>query len=617
MGLLDFTTKVLTEYKADISDHKAKIKDLTGAQKELAKQELAASEARNKQIEDQIKGLAKVGVAVGAAVAAVKIGQAGFEEWSKYQTLSARTSTESLDKLKEASGGLRTEMDLLSFSAKTQHGIFALTTEQQETALKAMRALEKQGFDSEQVFNKVTDALVKLEVDGLKDFGIAVDQGVTKGGTFKNLMSALSGEVAKAGGELGREGDDVRRLGVQWDDALSKLKRAIGEVVVALGPLLSVIGDIGSALADVVGGIESWLKDQQARSDIQLRNQTKAIAAFNTPGGLTRATGNIGQDIVSGRQATLADVLPAGGAVFTQTDLYNAINIARGLGAAAGQRAILAGIGDSIRNARKGRKGGGGAGSKYSGIVAPDYSARDSPFIVEDAGLGGMVDTAGLSAFGDSAFGETIGFQDLINARGAELAKSTASGSSGKDGDKMLGKIFGPLSEFNAYSAGFDMLRGSVEAAFSAWITGSDSALGASRKFLAGYLNNMSTLLFSESVKELAYGIAYSFIPMRAAEAPGHFAAAAKFAAASVAIGGLSAALGGGGAGGSGASTGAAAPVGSASSGASSGASSRPITVILGDETGEESPRRRQNRAAAALERARRVTSADDGVIYG
>lgn len=614
MGLLDFTSKVLTEYKADISDHKAKIKQLTGAQKELAKAELEAAEARNKQLEDQKQGLGRIAIAAGAAFAAIKVGQSGLQEYIKYSDLAAQTNTATLDRLKAASGGLRSEMDLLSFSAKTQHASFKLTTDQQEIALKAMRALSKQGFDSTEVFDKVTQSLVTLQGDGLKEFGIQVDQGKTKAETFANIMKALSGEVAKAGGNLNAQSDDAKRLGVEWDDALSKLKRAIGQIVTALGPLISgiarLVGGIGSLVStwlDAIdpssGRISLGSALGLTATDISLRHQD---ATSLSSGAMAAESA-----YQSGTRTDAYEIDPRVAGRYAQASLVRWTKITAAL-----KKAKAEAYGEAV-----GVRSAGGRGYRpgdFSNGFASDGLATPGAFdlgIGSGINVGGTFDTS-LGAGILDTYGAPGALQGLINDKGSAMAKDRAAASDARK--SKLEAIFGPLSDFNAYAAGFDLLKGSVESAFGAWVDGSKSAAEAAKAFAGSTLKTIAMTLLAESIKNTAYGAAALFNPVTAAEAPGYFAAAAKYAGAAVLVGGLARQLGGGGASGSttaGAGGGAAPSLVSTS--AQSGAPQRPIVQILGDEFAEDSPRRRQQRAARAFEQARRATSDDGGIIYG
>jgi hypothetical protein len=74
MGLGELSQKVVTYYRADTSDHKAKIRELSGEQKKLAQQQLADLEKQNKSVQTHIGSIGKLAAtfgAVGAAIAAV------------------------------------------------------------------------------------------------------------------------------------------------------------------------------------------------------------------------------------------------------------------------------------------------------------------------------------------------------------------------------------------------------------------------------------------------------------------------------------------------------------------------------------------------------------------
>jgi len=70
MGLGEISTKVLVEYKADISDLKAKVKELGGHEKALGEARLKAAEAANKGIENQIKTIGRISTGLQFANAA-------------------------------------------------------------------------------------------------------------------------------------------------------------------------------------------------------------------------------------------------------------------------------------------------------------------------------------------------------------------------------------------------------------------------------------------------------------------------------------------------------------------------------------------------------------------
>ena len=124
MGLMDTVSKILLEIKADTSQAKAAIKELSGVQKQAAKDELAAIESSNKGYDGYIDRIGKIGLAINTAKMAIDAGAASLKAFSEHERLTAAAGLVNLGGLQKASGGLRTEMELLSFAAKAQSGVF-------------------------------------------------------------------------------------------------------------------------------------------------------------------------------------------------------------------------------------------------------------------------------------------------------------------------------------------------------------------------------------------------------------------------------------------------------------------------------------------------------------
>ena len=609
MGLLDFTSKVLTEYKADISDHKAKIKQLTGAQKELAKAELEAAEARNKQLENQKTKLGQVALAAGAAFAAIKVGQAGLDEYARYADLSARVSGETLSKLKEASGGLRTEMDLLTFAAKTNHGAFKLNVEQQELTLKAMRALGKQGYEASEVFDAVTKAVSEANTGALEPFGIQIDVAGSKADKFKAIMQALSGTVAEAGGDLNAQSDDAKRLGVQWDNAMSSIKRAIGGIVSALGPLIGLVGDLAGVVGSVVdklsGVVSVLLKPIEFPGRASLGTIiAEQMAAAGERRRISQQAGDYESSRVGPDLAYSSEYDPRMGANAALRQKVITDRMVKAVRAAY-ESGYGRGAGES-----SGRGGGRGyqPGDYSNGFTSDGLGAPGSFDLGIGSGInvGGTFDTSLGAGILDS-YGAPGELQGMINASGA-------AGASGGNGESALAKMFGPLSDFDAYASGFQILESAVTSAFTAWIDGQKGIGEAFKGAIKVGLTATATEMLGQSIRHGAYALGY-LATGHPVEASANAAAAAKFAAGAVLIGGLAKGLGGGGSTTAAGASGGAAPTGGSI--AAQQTSSRPITILLGDEMAADSPRRRQQRAASALELAKRGMGDDTGVIYG
>lgn len=83
MGLLDFGANVVMRLKADTSDAKAKLKELSAEERKLAEASLKASEAQNKALERKAKAWQFAAQAVGAVTAAYAVGKSGLDAYAK------------------------------------------------------------------------------------------------------------------------------------------------------------------------------------------------------------------------------------------------------------------------------------------------------------------------------------------------------------------------------------------------------------------------------------------------------------------------------------------------------------------------------------------------------
>src|SRR4051812_40112761 len=112
MGLGDLISKVVTVYKADTTDHKRAVKELSGEEKKLAQDRLKATEDHNAGLESQIKTLGKVAAGIGLVYGAVAALKGGYEELREFDRLTTAAGSVNLEKLKTASHGLKSEMQL-------------------------------------------------------------------------------------------------------------------------------------------------------------------------------------------------------------------------------------------------------------------------------------------------------------------------------------------------------------------------------------------------------------------------------------------------------------------------------------------------------------------------
>lgn len=642
MGLLDITSNVLTKYKADVSDHVKGLEKLKGAEREAAEAAIKAGKDREKALEGQIEGIGKATNAIEGFKKAVQIGQDGFRAYAEDVKLRAAAGAVNIEKLRSASLGLKSETELLADAAKFQAGAFKLNTEQMAIAEKAMVALTRKGFDSAEANKKVLDAVMALKTDGLADLGIFVDKAglsmdnaAHRGQIFKNVMA----ELAKVSGDV-KEGqrtatEEIQASGVAFEDAMTKFKTSIGQIVVALGPLIIKVSELVAAAARWAGGGPPGSGDRGAvRGALYWGASTlRNTAAKLLPGSggealseaeyaiLREGAASVGIGNAAQAHAAQAALLQNMLRTSQQSpDIYNAWAAGKNVDFGSSQLDLL------IENVK------GMAGHRYtpgatwegkpgSGASRP----RDMPQI-ENIWEDGVSKTVGL-LIGDAMQwlkqGEGVGPTDnsafeadrfnammenarkSLNATGDTLsADDRYNAFRGKQSKSKLESMFGPLEEFNTYKMAFDGLAGAIGAAMTAWIDGSMSAGKAIKMFIAEALKGLAVQMAVESLKHFAYAAA-SAIPgptFNPAGVGGHVKTGLLFAgvAAAAAVGAK--ALGGGSGGAPSTGAGAAAPVGGAGGGPQY--QGRREVIVVGDSWGDNTPRQR------ALNTRRRVEEA-------
>lgn len=282
MGVLDIGREIIATFKADISDHKSKLKELEGAEKDLAEQELKAQEARNVGLEGWERSLTLVKKALTAVHEVGEFLWDGYKEGIADARLSTAAYGIDIERLKEAAHGLVQEHELLGFAAKANRAAFKNTQEDMVNAERAMYALTEQGREHVEVTEAVSNAINDLKVKGLTDMGIYVDTSKVKFDEAGNVVDNYSNklelhqrilEALKVKGEEVAEGEDgigdaMGRTVVSLQDSWAELKKGLGELVTAMQPLLAslaetvvLVGKI-SALAGVGAGTKvgnAWL----------------------------------------------------------------------------------------------------------------------------------------------------------------------------------------------------------------------------------------------------------------------------------------------------------------------------------------------------------------------
>lgn len=182
--------------------------------------------------------------------------------------------------------------------------------------------------------------------------------------------------------------------------------------------------------------------------------------------------------------------------------------------------------------------------------------------------------------------------------------------------ESYLATLFGPIEEFQAYQKAFAVLTSAVGDAYTAMVTGSESAGKAIKDAIAQGLLGLGKEAAVRSITELAYGVASLAIggPFAGASAAAHFQAAALFGAGAVAAGVAAHELG---AGGAGASAGGASAGRAPSVIGNGGAVQRPpeqIVVYYGDFFADNNPRHQRQNIGTAVRNSRLAAQGAVGV---
>lgn len=616
------TDTIVTRYEVVTFPYEEGIDKIKAKQQQLALQlkDWNASAAETERIHTQAWKAVAVGIAgVGIAIAGAR---AAFMSYAHEQQAIAAAGTVDLGRLSEAAGGLKTNMELLQFAAAANHGAFRLTSDEMNVALGAMRELTREGYNQEEVTQKVTQALVKLEGDGLKDFGVRVRAGSTDAEKFANMMEALAGKAKLVDGASATGAESIQTLGVRFEDATDRIKNSVGEMVVSLGPLLNKVAALAEGVASMISAIpKGWgqlgalftgdktkFANAYGHSSMdEWQNEGAYEGASTQDENLQAAGAGLGQIAMAQLRTKLVN--GATDNTSRRHDRWEAFN-----------------ANPDIKIDAPGAKKKGGS-DKGTTLRARAWNILDT-FSVDDVLLAANMATGGKAGAGtksntyetsfgwkaersdDDVFAQGKNFEKIFGNNEANWAKQKAA-RSGRQAS-FLESTFGKIEEFNAYGKAFQGLQSAGGAAFSAWITGSESMGKAFKRAVVESLSSSASQMFGQSLLHAAYAlgsVAFGDVPGAAK----HSAAAGAYLAGSIVLGGLAKTLGGGEAatgskGGSASAGGSIAP----SSGSAGAPQQSGVTVVVGNSFAYETPRQR-------MLAAKRITNdalgAGDGAV--
>jgi hypothetical protein len=564
---MDILNRVTTVVRHDTSQAEQAVKRLRGAERDRAKVLLDDLNAGNAKLDSQIATWTKVGVAVGGIVVAYKGAQIAAHAYLEDVRLESAAAGVNIDRLREATKGLVETDNLLAFAGKAQHGVWRLNQDEMELVMKGANALRIQmGTELQPTVDKLTEAVAKGSTRALKEFGIEAS-------SKSEALAALEARIKSLRGETSLTGDDFERAGVKWKDAVDDLTGALGRLAIGLGPVISKLAEMVGVLAKAAKGTVDFLVEQRRLTDewwaARGIGQKEWFASHQTQIGptiddeLERGPGAPTPETEEQRLARLRITsveqriaqlqATRGPSPWTPVEVNPPVpkgiewkepkpEELRGKVAPVGEfiadtAAALVTAAQSLASAAVQKAGPGDV--QVGGQTLTGMSQwKTMEFSAESTGGLTDKDKQNLAEIEEAS----KGWQDAVKeaqAASAEFAHQNQG--------KFLETIFGPVSQFNVYAKGFDMLTGAASAAFDAWITGSQSMGAAIKHFIGEALRATALQMMVEALKETAYGVA-SLVwgPIGAIPAAGHFKAAAAFGAAAIAAGATAKALGAG-----------------------------------------------------------------------
>ncbi len=274
---------VVLQFKADIKDAKRKIRDLEKENKKLAKTVIEEQKRQAAGLERQIAMLGKLTIGVGAAVGAYKLLSDSSAKFAKQSQLEAAAVGADIAKIQRAAGGLLTEYQSLQFAAAALNTDFKLSQKEMQEVSKFMVVLRNQGNDLDEVYREVTKSIVEGNVEGLKKFGIVM-QDIKPGlEAHEAIMSRIAEENRKAGDNIHRAGDETLIAANQWSDATHKMSVELGKLGNALAPAIRTMTKFVNLL---VGTIEMVSSDETEEDNLPFgrRAHQRAIALAKRQG---------------------------------------------------------------------------------------------------------------------------------------------------------------------------------------------------------------------------------------------------------------------------------------------------------------------------------------------
>ena len=630
MGLFgigkDVNSTVTLEYKANVEQAKAALRDLSGEQKKNAQAAVTG-------LEDQIKAherlASKITLGIGIAAGAVALGIQGFKKYEEATRLGAASAGADMDRLRTASRGLLTDMELMGVAATGMNGKFKLTSAELETVLGAAVALERRGLGPlAEITTKLSDDMRKGELGTLKDLGVAYDENLAKTDKRAAAMKALTDLSNESADATTTETEAMRKHATAFQNSIDKVEEGIGRLAISFAPLVAQFAALAAHIADIADGV-SKIPGVKLPGGVTVGKAARFVGDLANPlqstkdtysffdRGFSDTSGNgdtsYFQSLLSGQGVRMTPYVdPANGG---QTESILGLDFNTPFKPRSGT------VAKSLFKGPKVKKGtfkgsDGGLFDLYrlardrliaDGVLAESqrYEEANNQAIIAS----GRELLAGLGEFAANPFGEPDGYA-ADSAVGAFGAGGQAFNKL-SEGPSFMERMLGPVSEIDRYATAWGTFTDAATAGYMALVTGSESAGAAMKRVIAQSVAAEGSRMLVLALREGAMAVA-SLAGGNFAAAGSHALAAAKFGAGAAIAGVVANQLGGGAAGAS-AGAGASTPAG-----VTAGSEGGPITrnYIIGDSFGFETPRSQAARFALAERRTRMYEAPTEGVAY-
>lgn len=525
---------MLIKLKADTSQAKSEIKKFRGEEKKAAEARLKEIDEHNKKLDSNIAAWGKVAGAVAAVGAAALAARASVDAYFTNMRAQAAGAGANIDGLRKATNGLVEDTDLLMSAGKLMNGTWKLSQKEMEKVYQGMMAARKlTGVEMPEALRMFSEAISKGTTEELKKFGIVAKD--------KNeLLKEMDRLYKQVGGNARVTGDDVLATGVDFKNAMDELKTSIGQIVIAMKPLLEVITGIA----------------RKANELIQAAGELRKEAVDDLSDWLSGGDTYIMEDPFKGG-GHFAYRRDKKAAIQTAGPMGALVNLLADKNARAGLAKLAAMYGSSKSAGGRRRSGGGGRETiNLAEIMAGDELDLDNFDRELEEAMAKLGPTAwdrtaekpaGLSEL------ELVQYQLAMEAAAKAAVEAQKLQLSQDRG--LFASIFGTPAEIELSAEAiqlatqsFDIFANSAGAGFDALITGSDSFGSAMKRALAEGVRALAVDMFIRSLREGAMAVARLAVG-DVAGASQHGTAAGLYAAGAAAAGLAANQLGAGGGG--------------------------------------------------------------------